>query len=215
MTAAQLLCLQHHFGTILTIFAKFKYYFDFDILAITLQEMKNYVPFQSSLNSIAYFSFFGVRNAIAMKIFSCFSLPKFDLLLFYLIERRASATYNILQANWVVFGWILDKCWENSHTFVGVCDIYLENSLLNFYFGCDIKKTITVYIPTHLVIPFISNHPSFTNCSRVRICFILLLQKKFSQNGCCKKLIFYLNWNHQHICKEYSQTLNTHLLLPM
>ena len=31
-----------------------------------------------------------------------FSLPNFDLLLFYLMERTASATYNILQANWVV-----------------------------------------------------------------------------------------------------------------
>ena len=39
-----LLCLQHHFGTtfcILTIFAKFNHYFDFDKLAITLQPSKN------------------------------------------------------------------------------------------------------------------------------------------------------------------------------
>ena len=36
-----LLCLQHHFGTILTKFAKFKYYFDFDKLAITLQPSRN------------------------------------------------------------------------------------------------------------------------------------------------------------------------------
>ena len=36
-----LLCLQHHFGTILTIFAKFKYYFDFDKLEITLQPSRN------------------------------------------------------------------------------------------------------------------------------------------------------------------------------
>ena len=34
---ATLVCLLHHFGTILTIFAKFKNYFDFDQLAITLQ----------------------------------------------------------------------------------------------------------------------------------------------------------------------------------
>ena len=32
-----LLCLRHQFGTILTIIAKFKYYFDFDILELTLQ----------------------------------------------------------------------------------------------------------------------------------------------------------------------------------
>ena len=34
-------CLQHHFGTTLTIFAKFKYYFDFDKFAITLQPSRN------------------------------------------------------------------------------------------------------------------------------------------------------------------------------
>ena len=45
-------------------FAKFKYYFDLDKLAITLQPSRKeeYVPFPSSLKSIAYFSFFGVRN---------------------------------------------------------------------------------------------------------------------------------------------------------
>ena len=36
---------------------------------------------------------------------------------------------------------------------------------------------------------------------------------------CCAKWIFYLNLNHKQICKEYSQTQNTHLLyrerLPM
>ena len=74
------LCLQHHFGTILTIFAKFKYYFDFDILA----EMKNYVPFRSSFKSTAYF--FGVRNLKAVECIFMFSLPKFDLLLFYPIK---------------------------------------------------------------------------------------------------------------------------------
>ena len=36
-----LLCLQHHFGTILTIFAKFKCYFDFDKLAITIKPSRN------------------------------------------------------------------------------------------------------------------------------------------------------------------------------
>ena len=36
-----LLCLQHHFGTNLTIFGKFKYYFDFDKLVITLQHSRN------------------------------------------------------------------------------------------------------------------------------------------------------------------------------
>ena len=36
-----ILCLSHHFGTILTIFAKSKYYFDFDKSAITLQPSEN------------------------------------------------------------------------------------------------------------------------------------------------------------------------------
>ena len=79
-----LVCFQHNFGTILTIFAKFRYYFDFDKLAkhFNLQEMKNYVPFQSSLKSIAYFSFFCVRNLKAVECLFMFSIPKFDLFLF-------------------------------------------------------------------------------------------------------------------------------------
>ena len=36
-----LLCLQHDFGTILKIFEKFTYYFDFDKLAITLRLSRN------------------------------------------------------------------------------------------------------------------------------------------------------------------------------
>ena len=56
-------------------------------------------------------------------------------------------------------------------------------------------------------------------CSRLRICLILSLQKIVSHIVCCEKLIFYLKWNHQQICKESSQTQNTHLLyrelLPM
>ena len=36
------------------------------------------------------------------------------------------------------------------HSFVGICDIYLENSLLNFHFGFDIENTIPVYIPSSL-----------------------------------------------------------------
>ena len=34
-------------------------------------------------------------------------------------------------------------------------NIYLENSLVNLYFGFDIEKTIPVYIPTLLVMSFI------------------------------------------------------------
>ena len=44
----------------------------------------------------------------------------------------------------------------------------IEN-LIKFLF-CILhrKKTIPVYIPTHLVISFTRNPPSFTKCSRVR-----------------------------------------------
>ena len=31
------------------------------------------------------------------------------------------------------------------HTFFGICGIYLDNSLLTFYFGCDIKKKLKWY----------------------------------------------------------------------
>ena len=39
--SSTLLCLQHHFGTILTIFTKFKYELDFNNFAITLQPSIN------------------------------------------------------------------------------------------------------------------------------------------------------------------------------
>ena len=62
--SSTLLCLKHHFGTILTIFTKFKYELDFINFAITLQPSRNKgsCPFPSSLKSIAYFSFFVERN---------------------------------------------------------------------------------------------------------------------------------------------------------
>ena len=65
--------------------------------------MEYYVRFPSSLKIIADISFFGVRYPKAVEGLFMFSLPKFDLFLFYLMERRVSATYNILQANWVGF----------------------------------------------------------------------------------------------------------------
>ena len=65
-----------------------------------------------------------------------FSVPKFDLFLFYLMERSASAIYNISQANWVVFGWLFKYILEKNHFLncsiffylVGTCDICLENT---------------------------------------------------------------------------------------
>ena len=76
-----LLCLQHHFGAILTIFAKLKYYFDFDKLSINfnLHEMKKLCHFpiltekyrvlqllwcEKSQSSWKYFHVFPYQNLI-------------------------------------------------------------------------------------------------------------------------------------------------------
>ena len=70
-------------------------------------------------------------------------------------------TYNkLIELFWlIIFINVRKNChfWSCSisHSFVGICDMYLENSLLNFYFGFDIEKTLPVYIPSHLVISFI------------------------------------------------------------
>ena len=79
-------------------------------MAITLQPSRNekLCPFPILIESIAYLSFFGVRNLKAVEgLFIFFPYQQFDLLLFYLMERKQSASFNILQANWVVFGWYL------------------------------------------------------------------------------------------------------------
>ena len=71
---------------------------------------KMYTPFLIGFDySIAYFSFFGIKISKQLKVCSCFSLPKFYLLLFYLMER-VSATYYILQANSCFFCWFFEKC---------------------------------------------------------------------------------------------------------
>ena len=106
------LCLQNHFGTILTIFAKFKYYFDFDELEITLEPSRNeeLCPFPILIEKYRVHQLlFGKGNLKAVEGLFMFSLPQIDLLLFYLMERRASATYNILQTNSVVFGSCFEK----------------------------------------------------------------------------------------------------------
>ena len=151
-------------------------------------------------------------------VFSCF--PYQNLICNFSIWRKEEhqqlrTYYKLIELFWLMFLINVRKkihIWSCSisHSFVGICDTSLEKSLLNFYFGFDIEKTIPVYIPTHLVISFTKNHASFTKCSQVRICFILLLQKMVSQNVCCEKN--YLNWNHQHICKECFHTQITHLL---
>ena len=48
---------------------------------------------------MADFSFFGVRNPKAVDGLFIFFVPKYNLSLFHLRERSASATYNISQDN--------------------------------------------------------------------------------------------------------------------
>ena len=76
------------------------------------QEMKSCVTLPSTVKSIAYYSFFGVKNLKAVEgLFMFFSVPQFDLIFFYLVERSASATYNIEQANCFVLDWFFfNKC---------------------------------------------------------------------------------------------------------
>ena len=152
------------FCTILTIFAKFKYEIDFDKLAITLQPSRNeeLCPFPILIEKYRVLQLLWYEKYQSSWRSFYVSLPKFDLFLFYLMERTASATCKILQANWVVLVDFLINVRKNCHfwscsisnSVVGICDIYLEKSLLNFL--CfNIGKTIPVYIPTHLVISFI------------------------------------------------------------
>ena len=82
--SSKMFCLSRHFGTIMTIFAKSKYYLNFEDtgkseIAFQLSKMKNCVTFLSSLKIIAYLRFFYVRNLITD-----------DVLFMFLMERSAS-----------------------------------------------------------------------------------------------------------------------------
>ena len=166
-----LLCLQNNLGTILTIFAKFKYYFDFDQFAITSQPFKKW-----RIMSLSHFHRKALRTSASLtweiakqlNVFSCFSFQ--NLICYFSIwwkeEYQQLITYNKLIELFLVDFLInvRKNCnvWSSSifYSFVRICDIYLENSLLNFYLDFDVEKTTPVYIPTHLVIFFIYNQPS-------------------------------------------------------
>ena len=105
-----------------------------------LEEIQNCVTFPSSLKSIAYLSFFCVKDLKkAEGLFIFFSVPKSDMLLFDLMERSASATYDISQSELFLVHCLVNvrnnchflSC-NFSRSFVGIYDIYLENSLFNF-----------------------------------------------------------------------------------
>ena len=98
----------------LTIFAKFKYDFDFDKLAKTLEPSRNdeLCHFPSIL--IEKFNLLQLlwceKSQSSLRVFFIFFVLKFDLLLIYLTERNVSATYNKSQTNWVVFVDFVLKC---------------------------------------------------------------------------------------------------------
>ena len=88
-----ILCLSQHFGTILTIFAKSKYHFDFDNSAIRLQSSINeelcHFPF--SLNNFACLSFFFVRTRIEVDGLLMLSVP--NLICYILCRLRSIAAH--------------------------------------------------------------------------------------------------------------------------
>ena len=86
-----------------------------------------------------------------LKVFSCFSLP--NLICFFSIwwkeqHQQLITYYKLIELLLVDFFINRRKnchfwCCSISNSFVGICYIYLENSVLNFYFGFDIEKNNT------------------------------------------------------------------------
>ena len=161
-----LLCLQHYFGTTLTIFAKVKYYFDLDKLAITLQPSGSEELYPVPILIEKYRAFqllWSEKYQSSWRYFHAF--PYQNLICFFSIqwkeEHQQLITYHKLVELFLVYflknARIFFYFWSCSisHSFIGICDIFLENSWLNFYFGFYIEKTIPVYIPTLLVMSFI------------------------------------------------------------
>ena len=70
------------------------------------------------------------------------------------MERSASETCNILQANYELFSidFVINgrkniHFWSCSisDSFIGIRELYLEKGLLTFYFGFEIEKMIPLY----------------------------------------------------------------------
>ena len=144
------------FGTILTIFAKFKYYFDFDKLAISLKPSRNeeLCPFPILIEKHFLLQLLWCdKPQSSWRYFHV--LPYQNLICFFSIwwkeDHQQLIAYHKLTES------ILDDFLINvrkkfhfwscsiSHSFVGICGIYIEKSSLNLYFCFDIEKTIPVY----------------------------------------------------------------------
>ena len=131
--------------------------------------MKNCVTSPSSLENTANLSFFGVWDLIAVEGLFMFSVPKLDLSLFYLIERSASVTYKMSQANWIVLNEFLIKkkrsllkllyfllFWRNVW-------FLSKTASIKFYVCFSTEEMLPVYIPTRLEVSLlheITNHLS-------------------------------------------------------
>ena len=147
-------------------------------------------------------------------------LIKFLFELFLVLKLLASLMRNYFWCTASYFVKIIwCSCWFCTHppffrlniAYFAVAEGWLLLDIGWFVLFLISKKDIFFYSYTSSYV-FHIKHPSFTKCSRVRICFILSQQKMVSHIVWCKKWIFYLNWNHWQICKECSQTQNTNLL---
>ena len=99
--------------------------------------MKNCANFPFSFKSIAYFSFFGVRNLKIEGLFSFFFIPKFDKLpsiLWKEVHQQLISYYKLTQ---LLFDYFIinvrkirhfGRC-HISYSVVGIFDIYLENGV--------------------------------------------------------------------------------------
>ena len=147
-----LLCFQHHFGTILTIFAKLKYHFDFDKLAITLQPSRNeeLCPFPILIEKYRVLQL--LRCEKSQRSWRSFQdFPYQNLIVTFLSDwKRASATYNILQAELFLVDFLInirENChfWSCSisHSFVGILWHISRKQLINFLFWFWHRKSDT------------------------------------------------------------------------
>ena len=153
--SSTLLCLQHHFGTILTIFTKIKYEHDFNNFAITLQPSRNkeWCPFPILIEKYRVLQLLWCEKSQSIwRSFHVF--PYQNLICYFSIwwkeqHQQLITYYKLIELFLIDFLINLRKkchfwCCSISNSFVGICYIYLENSVSNFYFGFDIEKLIPV-----------------------------------------------------------------------
>ena len=183
-----LLCLQHHFGTISTIFTKFKYELDFHNFAITLQPSRNkeLCPFPILIEKYRVLQLLWCeKSKSSWRSFHVF--PYQNLICYFSIwwkeqHKQLITYYKLIELFWLIFLIDLRKkchfwCCFISNSFIGICYIYLENSVLNFHFGFDIKKRY----------PFISLHISLYLSFKISHHLLDALELEFASFYYCRK----------------------------